>query len=270
MSSAGTMPGKNRGKAMTVHDKPADFITITTEQQIRLHLCAVYRLLAHFGMDDTIYTHVSARIPGEAAFLINPFGLMFEEITPRSLVKVDFEGTVLDNNIYPANAAGFVIHGGILQRRPDLACVLHTHTRAGVALSCLEEGLLPLNQFAIEFHDSVGYHDYEGIAFELDEGPRLHRDLADNVALVLRNHGLLTVGHTIPAAFYFMYYLEQSARVQMDVLGSGHPFAVVASDILARTDTQFTSRREAAKAGHRMWPAMLRLLDRHYPGWSEG
>jgi ribulose-5-phosphate 4-epimerase/fuculose-1-phosphate aldolase len=254
---------------MIVHDRPADFVAIETEAEARLHLCAVYRLLAHFGMDDTIYTHVSARIPGQEAFLINPFGLMFEEITPRSLVAVDFEGRVLDNNIYAANAAGFVIHGGILRRRPDLACVLHTHTRAGVALSCLDEGLLPLNQFAIEFSGAVGYHDYEGIAFDLDEGVRLHRDLGDHVALVLRNHGLLTVGQTIPAAFYFMYYLEQSARVQMDVLGSGHPFSTVSPEILARTDTQFTSRREAAKAGHRMWPAMLRLLDRHYPAWSE-
>jgi len=254
---------------LTVQDRPAEFIAIETEEEARLHLCAVYRLLAHFGMDDTIYTHVSARIPGEEAFLINPFGLMFEEITSRSLVKVDWDGAVLDNNVYPANAAGFVIHGGILRRRPDLACVLHTHTRAGVALSCLDEGLLPLNQFAIEFHDAVGYHDYEGIAFELDEGPRLHRDLADNVALVLRNHGLLTVGHTIPAAFYFMYYLEQSARVQIDVMASGRAFSPVGTEILGRIDSQFTSRKDAAKAGHRMWPAMLRLLDRHYPGWRD-
>ena len=255
--------------ATIVQDAPADFIQVNTESDARHHLCAVYRLLAHFGMDDLIYTHASARVPGEEAFLINPFGLLFEEITPASLVKVDFEGRVLDNNRHAANAAGFVIHNGILRDRPDRHCVIHTHTRAGVALSCLEAGLLPINQFAIEFHGRLGLHDYEGIAFNLDEGPRLNRDLGENFGLILRNHGLLTVGATIPAAFYFMYYLEQSARVQMDVLATGAPYTVVPPEVLSLTDTQFTSHRRAGSAGHRMWPSLLRLLDRKYPNWDE-
>src|SRR5262245_37702669 len=197
---------------MLVKDAPSNVIAMESEDDTRLNLAAVYRLLAHFGMDDTIFTHASARIPGEETFLINPFGLMFREVTPSKLIKIDFEGRHVAGNRHPANAAGFVIHSAILKGCPEVNCVIHTHTRAGVALSCLEEGLLPINQFAIEFHGRIGYHDYEGIAFNRDEGPRLIRDIGANVALVLRNHGLLTVGGSIPAAFYFMYYLEQAAQ----------------------------------------------------------
>jgi ribulose-5-phosphate 4-epimerase/fuculose-1-phosphate aldolase len=252
---------------MMVKDIPSKVIPVETEADARLHLTAVYRLLAHFRMDDLIFTHASARVPGEDTFLINPFGLLFKEVTPANLVKLDFDGRPVGSDMHPANAAGFVIHGALLRARPDVNCIIHTHTRAGVALSCLADGLLPINQFAIEFHNRVGYHDYEGIALNLGEGERLKRDIADHVALVLRNHGLLTVGASIPAAFYFTYYLEQSAQVQMDVLATGRPIVPLSEETVAMTMAQYTSAFNPAAAGHRQWPALLRLLDSEYPGW---
>ncbi len=252
---------------MIIKDVPAKRISIETEGDVRLHLAAVYRLLAHFDMDDLIFTHASARVPGEDAFLINPFGLFFNEVSPVSLVKLDFDGNVVGSDRHPANAAGFVIHGAILRARPDINCVIHTHTRAGVAMSCLADGLMPMNQFALEFHQRIGYHDYEGIAFNLSEGERLDRDLKGNIALVLRNHGLLTVGASIPAAFYFTYYLEQSVQVQMDVLATGRAITMPDEATIAATMAQYTSALDPPAAGHRMWPALLRLLDAHYPDW---
>jgi ribulose-5-phosphate 4-epimerase/fuculose-1-phosphate aldolase len=250
-----------------VTDRAPASIEIASEADARLHLAAVYRLLAHFGMDDLIYTHASARVPGEATFLINPFGLLFREITPSNLVKVDHEGQLVGKSEHPANAAGFVIHGAVLAARPDVACVIHSHTQAGVAVSCLEEGLLPLSQFALEFHGRVGCHDYEGIALDLDEQRRLARDLGQNVALLLRNHGLLTAGPTIPAAFSLMYYLEQAARVQMDVLAAGRPFRLPPEDVCRSTAAQFTSARTPQLGGSRLWPPLIRLLDAVDPGW---
>ncbi|BBK29642.1 ribulose-5-phosphate 4-epimerase/fuculose-1-phosphate aldolase [Stella humosa] len=241
---------------------------MTTEAEARLHLAAVYRLLAHYGMDDTIFTHASARVPGEAdTFLINPYGLLFNEITPSSLVKMSYDGELRGPSNYPANMAGYVIHSAVLQARPEVGCAVHTHTRAGVALSCLEEGLLPLNQFALEFYGNVGYHDYEGVALDLDEQARLGRDLAGHPVLILRNHGLLTVGHTPAAAFYLMYYLEQSARVQMDVLATGRPFRLPPDAVARHTAGQFSTSADRTKTGQRLWPAMLRLLDETQPGW---
>ncbi|MCC7271996.1 MAG: class II aldolase/adducin family protein [Alphaproteobacteria bacterium] len=241
---------------------------VATEADARLHLAAVYRLLAHYGMDDTIFTHASVRVPGESdTFLINPYGLLFSEITPSSLVKMSYKGELRGPSNYPANAAGYVIHSAVLQARPDITCAVHTHTRAGVALSCLEEGLLPLNQFALEFHGKVAYHDYEGVALDMDEQERLGRDLADKPVMVLRNHGLLTVGQSPAAAFYLMYYVEQAARVQMDVLASGRPFRLPPPEVRDHTAGQFTTTTNPAMTGQRMWPAMLRLLDEKQPGW---
>ncbi len=247
---------------------PAQSGAIATEADARLHLAAVYRLLAHYGLDDTIFTHASVRVPGESdTFLINPYGLLFGEITPSSLVKMSWDGEVRGPSNYPANAAGYVIHSAVLQARPEISCAVHTHTRAGVALSCLEEGLLPLNQFALEFHGNVGYHDYEGVALDLDEQERLGRDLAQYPVLVLRNHGLLTVGHTPAAAFYLMYYLEQAARVQMDVLATGRPYRLPPEAVARHTAGQFSTSIDPTRVGLRMWPAMLRLLDETQPGW---
>lgn len=239
------------------------------EAEARLHLAACYRLVAHFGMDDLIYTHASCRIPGEPdAFLINPYGLLFREITPSNLVKVGWDGRPSASSAHPANTAGFVIHSAILRARPDVHCAIHTHTRSGVALSCLREGLLPINQFAIEFDGRVGYHDYEGIALRLDEQERLAKSLGpSNVALVLRSHGLLTVGPSVPGAFYLAYYLEQAARVQMDVLATQRPFIEPPVEVRRESQAQYTSSFDPAATGARMWPAMLRLLDETQPGW---
>ncbi|WP_226576128.1 class II aldolase/adducin family protein [Acuticoccus sediminis] len=255
---------------MLVKDASPDDLNIKCEKDARIHLTAVYRLLAHYGLDDTIFTHASCRIPGENAFLLNPFGYLFDEITPDSLVKIEYDKHVNADGTTKTNAAGYVIHASILRGRPDLECVIHTHTTAGVAVSSLEDGVLPINQFAIEFHNRIGIHDYEGIAFNTDEGPRLQRDLEGKVGLILRNHGLLTVGASIPAAFYLTYYLEQACRVQMTALASGRQICWPDRQVIDMASGQFTSSIDPPKAGMRMWPAMLRRLDRIDPDWRRG
>jgi ribulose-5-phosphate 4-epimerase/fuculose-1-phosphate aldolase len=172
------------------------------EWQTRIDLAACYRIIAMHGWDDLVFTHISARVPGpDEHFLINPYGMLFEEITASSLVKVDLAGEKVLESEHPVNPAGFVIHSAIHEARHDAACVLHTHTKAGVAVSAQAEGLLPLSQISLVAHATLGYHDYEGIALNDDEKPRLVADLGDNYAMILRNHGLLTVGATIPDAF---------------------------------------------------------------------
>jgi ribulose-5-phosphate 4-epimerase/fuculose-1-phosphate aldolase len=247
---------------------PGEYIC-DTEWQARVDLAACYRLLALFGMQDTIYGHATVRVPGSPyEYLINPYGVMFEEVTASSLVKIDHRGMPADGLAH-VNAAGFVIHGAIHAARFEVDCVIHTHTRAGVALSCLEEGLLPINQFALEFSQTVAYHDYEGIALDLDEQARLVRDLGSSNALVLRNHGLLTAAQTVPGAFYLFYYLEQAARVQMDVMASGGAIITPSPVIRQHTASQFTSTFAPELTGVRAWPAMLRLLDRRNPGYDQ-
>lgn len=254
------------GSTMLRDPAPAGY-RCDTEWQARVDLAACYRLLAHFGMADTIFGHATARVPGKPdEFLINPFGMMFEEITASSLVKVDHEGKALDGA--PVNAAGFVIHSAIHMARPEVDCVIHTHTRAGVALSCLEEGLLPINQFALEFAADIAYHDYEGIALDLGERERLVADLGQSNTMSLRNHGLLSVGRTIPGAFYLFYYLEQAAKVQMDVMASGGRIITPSPEIQAHTASQYSSAYNPIQTGVRGWPAMLRLLDRKNPGYD--
>lgn len=253
----------------TMTDRAPPEYRCDTEWQARVDLAACYRLLAHFGMDDTIFGHATVRVPGSPdQFLINPFGATYGEITASSLVKIDHAGRSLDDGP-PVNAAGFVIHSAIHAARPEVDCVIHTHTRAGVALSCLAEGVLPINQFALEFAASIGYHDYEGIALDLEERERLVADLGERYALVLRNHGMLTCGQTIPGAFYLYYYLEQTARVQMDVMASGGRIITPAPEVQAHTARQYSSASTPAQTGIRAWPAMLRLLDRVNPGYAE-
>ncbi len=257
-------------------NKPADLrdrepmeSRATTEWEARVQLAACYRLVAHFGMDDTIFGHITARIPGApGTFLINPFGLMFGEMTASALVAIDHEGAALEQSEAPVNAAGFVIHSAIHAARPDVDCVLHTHTRAGVAISCLEEGLLPINQFALEFAGRIATHEYEGIALDLTERERLVRDLGAYNVMILRNHGLLTAAQSVPGAFYTAYYLEQAARVQMDVMASGGRIVTPPAEVQARTAAQYTSAHNPAMTGMRGWPAMLRLLDRVNPGYD--
>jgi ribulose-5-phosphate 4-epimerase/fuculose-1-phosphate aldolase len=238
------------------------------ERQTRVQLAACYRIVAQFGMTDLVYTHISARVPGEPGhFLINPYGMMFHEITASSLVKIDYHGELVEDSPYPVNKAGFVIHSAIHKARPDVACVLHTHTRAGIAVSCLEEGLLPLNQHALLFHGRLAYHGYEGIALDLDEEERLVADLGDKRAMILRNHGLLTAGRTIPEAFEVMYYLEMACKVQLDVLATGRPIRLPPPEVAAKTAKQFVWESEAR--GMRSWPALLRMLDAKDPSYRD-
>ena len=186
------------------------------EWEIRVDLAAVYRLIHNFGWDDLVFTHASARVPGEdGTFLINPFGLLFEEITASSLVKVDRDGnTVLDSE-YEANSAGFVIHGGVLEARPDVNCVIHLHTDYGQAVSAQDQGVLPITQTSMFVEGDVGYHDFEGSATDLDERARLAADLGDKNCLMLRNHGTLSVGKHAADAFTRIYYLERACKIQV-------------------------------------------------------
>ncbi|GGF49100.1 class II aldolase [Aliidongia dinghuensis] len=231
------------------------------EWETRVHLAACYRLIAHFGMDDLVYTHVSARVPGRHDhFFINPYGLHFSEVTASSLVKIDLEGKIVEPTEYAVNEAGFVIHGAIHRVREDAVCVCHTHTHAGVAVSTLREGLLPLNQVSLEFYNRLAYHDYEGIALDLAERERLVADLGPHRALILRNHGLLTTGRTIAEAFYLMYYLDQACQLQLKTMATGGEILCVAPEIAEHTAEQY--QRYDRPRGTMEWPALLRLMDR--------
>jgi len=193
------------------------------EWQTRVDLAACYRMVAHFGMDDLVYNHISARVPGpEEHFLLNPFGLLYEEVTASNLVKVDLDGNVVSETGHRINPAGFVIHSCVHRERPDLTCVIHTHTTAGVGVSAQAEGLLPASQTALLYKDLIGYHEFEGLALNLDEQKRLLADLGqDKQLLILRNHGLLAGGRTIPEAFIMMFYLEQACRIQIAAQAGG-------------------------------------------------
>ena len=238
-----------------------------TEREARVRLAACYRLIAHFGMDDLIYTHISARVPESPGhFLINPYGMLFHEITASSLVKIDYDGNTVEPAQNPVNYAGFVIHSAIHAARPDVNCVLHTHTRAGVAVSCLKGGLMSLNQFSAPYYNRVGYHDYEGVATNLDERQRLVRDLGEARVLVLRNHGLLTAGRSVPEAFQLMYYLEQSCRVQMDLMASRGSINALSHEVSEHTARQCEG---FGNHGEREWPALMRLLDAKDPSYRQ-
>lgn len=240
-----------------------------SEQQLRIQLAACYRLIAHFGMDDLIYNHISVRLPGpDHHFLINPYGLFFEEITASSLIKIDLAGNALEPSEYQVNQAGFVIHSAIHAAREDAICVLHTHSDASTAISALEEGLLPVSQFAMHFFQRLGYHRYEGVALDTDERQRLVRDIGSHQVLVLRNHGILTAGRTIPEAFMLAYYFERAARIQLMAQGSGRPLALPADNVSEKAARQFNQcEGDIRLRGEREWPAFIRLLDRIDPGY---
>ncbi len=238
------------------------------EWQARVDLAACYRLAARAGWDDLIYTHISARVPGpEHHFLINPFGLAFDEITASSLVKIDLEGAIVGDTPHSVNKAGFVIHSAIHEARPDLTCVMHLHTEAGMALSMLRDGLLPLSQHAMRFYGRIGYHEYEGIALDEDEKKRLVADLGPHRALVLRNHGFLTAGGSVAEAYVLMFYLEKAARAQLLAMATGAPLAFPRDGVGNLTARQFEG--DTLSAGQREWPALLRRLDREDPSYRE-
>jgi ribulose-5-phosphate 4-epimerase/fuculose-1-phosphate aldolase len=236
------------------------------EWQVRCDLAAAYRLVALFKWDDLVFTHISARVPGaEDQFLINPYGLMFEEITASSLVKIDLQGNKVEDSPFPVNPAGFTIHSAVHAVRHDAQCVLHTHTLNGVAVSAQREGVLPISQQSIFVLGSLGYHDYEGVALRDDEKPRLVRDLGDNNYLMLRNHGLLTVGGSIADAFLAMYLFETVCNIQVRAQAGGGELIPVSRDIIATAGQQ---SRQATRGGGGplVWPGLLRRLARQWPG----
>ncbi|KAF1054179.1 MAG: Decarboxylase NovR [Stenotrophomonas maltophilia] len=250
----------------------------TEEWRLREELAACYRLIAHYRMTDLISTHISVRLPGpEHHFLINPYGLMFDEITASSLVKIDQQGLPVEPTPYKVNPAGFVIHSAIHAARDDAQCVLHTHTRAGCAVAAQAGGLLPLNQMSMEFYGRLGYHAYEGIALSLDEQERLVRDLGDHLGLVLVNHGLLTIGSTVQQAFLRMYYLEKACDIQIAAQSSGAELVIPSEAVCRHTERQFNApARELAEgefddpdANDLSWAALMRLLDRVAPGYKD-
>lgn len=236
------------------------------EWEVRVDLAAFYRLVALNGWDDLTATHLSARVPGEDAFLLNPHGLFFDEITASSLIKLDYEGNVLMQGDYPVNQAGFTIHSAVLSGRPDVFSVAHTHTRAGMAISAQKDGLLPLNQTALRFYKRLSYHPYEGVALDHSERDRLIGHLGTNKAMILRNHGLLSVGETVPEAFNVLAYLEKSCQSQIDALSGGVELELPSEEVCEHTAQQF---EKFSPLGHRDWPGLLRKLDRIDPSFRD-
>ena len=254
------------------------------EWELRVNLAACYRLVARYGMTDLIYNHITARVPGpEHHILINAYGMLYEEVTASSLIKVDLAGNIIDKDDHPysVNAAGYIIHSAVHEARDDAHCVVHTHTPAGIAVSAMEEGLLPLSQTAMRFHGHVAYHDYEGPAFNRGEKGRLVRHLGDKSAMILRNHGLLVCAPSVPQAFNLIYWLEQACRIQVQILSTQRPLHKAARKVVAltaealsgmeitldneaSTNPNLTRGAQKAGSGYGMleWPALLRALDR--------
>ncbi len=232
------------------------------EWELRVNLAACYRVIALYGWDDLVFTHISARVPGpEEYFLLNAYGLLFEEMTASSLVKVDLSGEKVLDSPHAVNPAGFVIHSAVHEARSDVGCVIHTHTRAGIAVSAQASGLLPLSQISLFPLISLAYHDYEGVAINPDEKSRLVADLGDKNALILRNHGLLTTGPTIPDAFLMMYALETACQIQLMAQATGGELIHVAEPIVEGMQAQVEEVLRGL-GGQLAWPGLLRKLDR--------
>ena len=238
------------------------------EWQTRVDLAAAYRLVALYGWDDIVFTHLTAKVPGAEHFLINPYGMLFSEITASSLVKVDHKGEKVMDSPYPINPAGFLIHGCVHGAREDAQCVIHTHSLNGVAVSAQADGVLPLSQQSIFVLASLAYHNYEGVALLADEQPRLVADLGTANFFMLRNHGLLTVGGSVADAFLFMYLFEAACTIQVRALAGGRELQTIDSRII---DGATAMAKEVTKGlgGHLAWPGLLRRLDREMPGYAD-
>ncbi|MBA2527647.1 MAG: class II aldolase/adducin family protein [Pyrinomonadaceae bacterium] len=239
------------------------------EWQARVDLAAAYRLVEYYGWDDLIFTHISARVPGpEHRFLINPYGMMFEEIKASSLVKVDLDGTIVSETSYIINPAGFTIHSAVHAAREDALCVMHLHTDHGIAVSAQKDGLLPISQQALFPLASLAYHDYEGLALNDDEKPRLVKDLGTKNNLILRNHGLLTIGRSAAEAFLSMYILERACRIQILAQSGSSELVPVPGQILRGVAAQM-SGVTVGQGAALTWPGLLRKLDRIDPSYRE-
>jgi len=237
------------------------------ERGLRVQLAAAYRIAHHLGWSELIYTHISLRVPGpEHHFLINPYGLRFDEVTASNLVKIDLEGNSVGAQPYGANKAGFVIHGAIHEARDDAQCVFHTHTLAGMALSAQEDGLLPVHMYSHNFHGKLAYHDFEGPSMRLDEQQRLVASLGRQPALILRNHGLLTVGRTVPEAFVRMWRLERACQIQLAAQGAR---LRLPSDEVCRQSQELGDEflTDTAPLGELEFAALQRVIDAQDPGY---
>jgi ribulose-5-phosphate 4-epimerase/fuculose-1-phosphate aldolase len=240
------------------------------ERKVRTDLAACYRLMALFGWDDLVFTHVSARVPGgDHHFLINPYGMLFEEITASSLVKVDLEGRKVEPSPYPINPAGFTIHSAVHAAREDAQCVMHSHTLNGVAVSAQARGLLPISQQSLFVLASLGYHDYEGVALSADEKPRLVRDLGTKTNLILRNHGLLTVAPSVADAFLAMYIMEAACAIQIRAQAGGGDLIPIPQPLLDGIRAQAREVTLNTGTEQLIWPGLLRRLDRRFPGYAD-
>ena len=254
---------------MTTAAQPVREQVSAEEWQARVDLAALYRLTALYKWDDLVYTHISMRVPGpEHHFLINPYGLLFEEITASSLVKIDLQGNKVMDSPHPINPAGFTIHSAVHEAREDAMCVYHTHTLYGVAVSAQKNGLLPISQQSLFPLSSLGYHDYEGVALNDEEKPRLVADLGTNNALILRNHGLLTVGKTGADAFQMMYILEAACRAQILAQSGGGELVMIPTQILQGIKAQAAQVMKGL-GGSLVWPGLLRKLERTDASYKE-
>ena len=243
-----------------------------SERELRVQLAAAYRIFEHFGWCELIYGHISMRVPGpEHHFLINPYGLRYDEVTASSLVKIDLDGNQVEPSEYTFNPAGFVIHSAIHANREDAHCVMHSHTRAGMAVAALECGLLPISMNATSFYDRrLAYHDYEGSTLLVEEREKLAADLGAADAMILRNHGLLTVGETIPDAFLYLYRLERSCQVQLDAMACGQSLVTPSEPVIERSATQMVDfDKHVRDVGQLEFDALVRLMDSKDPSFRE-
>ena len=246
------------------------------EWQTRVDLAACYRLVAYYGLTDLVSNHISARVLGtHGELLLNPFGMMYEEITASSLIRIDLAGNILDNpnSDYSINLAGYIIHSAIHEARPEVGCIVHTHTAAGVALSALKCGILPISQSSMRFA-KVAYHDYEGVAFEPGEKERLVADLGDCEVMVLRNHGLIACGGGIPQAFNNIFRLEKICHTQLMAMACNSEIISPSAEVVQKSNAQYAANPSAfgkkpTQFGVMEWPAMLRMLDRRDPSYRE-
>lgn len=257
--------------ALTTNRRPAG--CSEQEWRLRVELAACYRLVEHFGMADLVYNHITVRLPdrvdGKEVFLINGFGRHYTEITASNLRRVDIDGRALDDDPYPVNKAGYVIHSAIHAARHDVACVIHTHSRAGCAVAALKDGLIPLDQQSMQFHRRVSYHELEGIAADLGERERLVADLGDTNVMILRNHGLLTCGRSVAEAFRRIYYLERACRLQLDVMSTGAAIAMAPEHVAEHTARQWdTGSAGQGTVDAIEWPALVRLMEKKDPSFA--
>ncbi|MFQ5547192.1 MAG: class II aldolase/adducin family protein [Woeseia sp.] len=250
---------------MTLHEKALHSRYPEAQWRIRLDLAACYRLADMFGFSDIVWNHITAKVPGSEHFLINRFGLRYDEVTASNLVTLDLCGNVIDPGTATSeedtNRTGFIIHSAVHAARPEVACVMHCHSSAGLAVSVLKDGLVPMVLDAMPFYNRVAYHDFEGLSIDEEERSRLAADLGDRKVMILRNHGLLTCGETVGEAFMLMYYLDRACAVQMQVLGTGREFELPSADDCER------SASDAARYPHGKyeWPALLRLVEKNSP-----